>query len=69
MDEIVLRLTVQGAKTGGQLPDVAHHAYFVKKLIESAVARGQLPNVEVTGYEMRNLDPMEPAKPKKPLAS
>jgi hypothetical protein len=38
-------------------------------LTESAVKRGQLPGLTVTGYEMRNLKPMEPAKSKKPINS
>lgn len=65
MDEIVLRLAVDGPDTGGQIPDVGHHVYFVKKLIEGAVERGQLPKVRVVGYEMRSLMEMTPAKPRK----
>ena len=64
MDEIILRMTKESTKTGGGIPDVAHHVSFMKKLIEGAVGRGQLPGTKVVGYEMRSLDEMEPSKPR-----
>ena len=38
------------------------------KLVESAVKRGQLPGVTVTGYEIRSIGEMEQAKPKKEVS-
>ena len=65
MDEIVLRMTVDASNTGGQVPEVGHHVRHIKNIIEAAADRGQLPGVKVVGYEMRNLDEMEPSKPRK----
>jgi hypothetical protein len=68
MDEIVLRMTVDAATTGGQVPEVAHHVRHIKNIIEAAEKRGQLPGVKVVGYEMRNLSEMTPSKPRKEVS-
>ena len=65
-DEFVIRYRMEGSGTGGQVPDVAHALYFLKKLAEGAVQRGQLHNsLKVVGYEIRNVEEMLPAKPRK----
>lgn len=65
MDEFSITCRVDGSGTGGQIPDVAHNLYFIKKLIEGAVSRGQLPaSLEVVNYEIRNVEPLKRAKPR-----
>lgn len=68
MDEIVLRLHKESSGTGGTLPDTAHAIRWIKNLIEKAVERDQVKGLSVIGYEIRNVDPLTPSKPKKDIS-